>query len=445
MPLINMLKILIFVTFLTSSLFSQIVDDTLKSESLFYKVDSIKILGNDRTEEFVILRELTFSLGDSVNNEILFFNRERIFSLGIFTKVNVDLISEDSINKVLISIEESWHIFPVPFVYIREKTLKRTSYGISVKYKNFRGRNETIRATASFGYDPFFGLEYANPLIISSADLSFYFSGVYGTPVNKSPTLDAVNEGSFDFKSMGINTTWGKRFNKENNIFFILGYSNIQTPTEIINPYMASGTKTDKAFSSGLAYTHDSRNLKQYANSGFYFSLDYLYHGLGDKAIDYSSATFDFRNYREIYKSLMIKGRLNIRHTFGKYVPYYYYSMLGYDIYTRGNRYLIREGNNRILGSLELSFPVLSEWNFAIDLPLLPNSLTRSRIAIYASLFTDAATVFNNGEEVLLKNFNSGYGFGLTFLFLPYSAFRIEYAFNEMGKGEFLLETGISF
>nr|MDA3861891.1 hypothetical protein [Melioribacteraceae bacterium] len=369
----------------------------------------------------------------------------RIFSLGIFTKITVELDKKNSKNSISIKIEESWHIFPVPFLNIREKTLERTSYGISFKYKNFRGRNETIRATLSLGYDPYYSLQYENPLIIPSADISFYFTGAYLTPINKSLKLEKANGEEFDFNSILVNTIWGKRINKENNFFFTLAYSSIKAPNENINSYMASGTSDDQTVSAGIAYILDSRNLKQYANAGFYLQLDYLYNGVGNSEIDYNNVTLDIRNYRELYKTLMIKGRFSGRHTFGNNVPYYNYSRLGFDYYTRGSRYLVREGNNRLLGSVELTYPILTEWNFAMDLPILPNSLTRSRIAIHIGLFADAATVFNNGEKVLLNNFNSGYGFGVTFLFLPYSSFRVEYAFNEMGKGEFLIETGISF
>ncbi len=414
------------------------------SDSSFV-IDKIEISGNERTEEFVILRELTFAVGDTVNNEILFFNRERIFSLAIFTKVEIKVNRENNKNIVSILIEESWHIFPVPFLNIREKTLERTSYGISLKYKNFRGRNETIRANVSLGYDPFYSLQYENPLIIPSADISFYFTGSLGTPINKSPTLEDANGEEFDFLTIAFNTMWGKRINKENNLFLLGGYSSIEAPTKIVIPYMASGTVEDKTLSTGIIYTYDSRDLKQYANNGFRLQFDFLHNGLFNSKINYNSVDLDIRKYKELYKSLMVKGRFSVRHTFGEKVPYYYYSRLGFDYYTRGNRYLIREGNNRLLGSLELSYPILPEWNFAIDLPLLPLSLTRTRIAIHLGLFADAATVFNNGDRIKLNSFNSGYGIGLTFLFLPYSAFRIEYAFNEMGKGELLIETGISF
>ena len=51
------------------------------------KIDSIRIEGNDRTKDFIILRELTFQIGDSVSGKTLRFNRERVFSLRLFNQV----------------------------------------------------------------------------------------------------------------------------------------------------------------------------------------------------------------------------------------------------------------------------------------------------------------------------------------------------------------------
>ncbi len=417
----------------------------LTTNSNSFVVDKIEIIGNERTEEFVILRELSFTIGDTVNSEILFFSRERVFSLGIFTKVTIKLDEKDNANVVVIYIEESWYIFPVPFFVIREKTFDRTSYGISLKYKNFRGRNETIRATISLGYDPFYSMQYENPLLIPSADISFYFSGAIGTFVNKSVFLDAVNGSSFNFESFLCSTTFGKRVNKQNNFFVSLAYSRIKAPFKILSGYMASGTLIDEIFSAGISYIFDSRDLRQFATSGSYFQLSYMLNGIGNNTISYNNMGIDVKSYREIYNSLMIKGRMSGRHIFGENIPFYSYSRLGYTYYTRGNRYLVREGNTMLLSSVELSYPILPEWNFAMDLPVLPNSLTRTRIAIHLGAFVDVATVFSVGDKVYLNDFNSGYGFGITVLFLPYNIFRFEYAFNEMGKGEFLLETGISF
>jgi len=409
------------------------------------KIDSIKIVGNEKTKEFIILRELTIEPGDSIDYETLQFNKERVFSLGIFTRVDLRIKKEDGFNKLMIMVEESWYIFPVPFINVPEKTFSRVSYGINFYYLNFRGRNETIKSTLSFGYDPFYSLTYRNPVLIPSADISFLLSGVYSTPINKSLTADSIHGDYFDYKTSGGLISFGKRLNLSNNIYFSFGFNYIEAPSSHDAPIMASDTRIDRSFAAGISYTFDTRNLKQFADEGHLLSADYTYKGIGTDKISYSIFTVDVRNYRKVVGDLIFKVRAAGRFTFGNKVPYYDYSILGYNYYTRGNRYLVREGNNALIGSMEFGYPLLKEWNFKMKLPVIPHSLTRARIKIIFNLFADAATTFNNGDKLLINDFNSGYGVGLTFLIMPYFIFRTEYAWNEMGKGEFLLESGISF
>lgn len=153
----------------------------------------------------------------------------------------------------------------------------------------------------------------------------------------------------------------------------------------------------------------------------------------------------DFRGYQTILGDLSSKVRLFHRRTFGKLVPLYDYSYLGYSERIRGHSNNFIEANNSILTSAELSYPLLSEWNFSIKLPLIPQNLTSARVAIHFNLFADAGTVFNNGQPLIPRKFYSGYGVGLILLFLPYNALRLEYAINELGKGEVLFATGFSF
>lgn len=441
------MKKLIVTYLFFASIFTVAQDTTKLTQHMdeLLQIDSIKIIGNEKTKDFVILRELTISPGDSVDSEILKFNRERIFSLGIFTRVDLSTTQKSNLNYLIITVEESWYIFPVPFINIPEKTFTRVSYGINLFWVNFRGRDETIKSTLSFGYDPFFSLAYENPLIISSADISFMMGGLYSTPINKSPTADLIHGSSFDYITSYGQITFGKRLNLTNEIFITGGFNYMEAPLESDAPVMASGTRIDRAFFIGFSYVFDTRNLKQFANEGYYIIADYIYKGIGNRDIDYSIVGGEIRNYRKVIGDLIFKYRIGGRHTFGKFVPYYDYSILGYGYFARGNRYLVREGHNAVIGSIELGYPLLKEWNFNIDLPIIPNSLTRARIAVIFNIFADAATTFNNGDKIVLNNFNSGYGVGLTFLIMPYVTFRTEVALNEMGKGEFLLESGISF
>ena len=73
-------------------------------------------------------------------------------------------------------VEESWYIYPLPFLKLRENSFKRSSYGLNLLYKNFRGRNESIWALVTFGYDPTYQIQYYNPVLITGKNLSFGFS-----------------------------------------------------------------------------------------------------------------------------------------------------------------------------------------------------------------------------------------------------------------------------
>ncbi len=79
-------------------------------------------------------------------------------------------------------------------------------------------------------------------------------------------------------------------------------------------------------------------------------------------------------------------------------IPFYALSLLGEEEYIRGHRFDKREGNNYFLTSFELSYPMVKEWNFSLDLPLLPRSLTSARIGLYTNIFVDTGETFNNSE-----------------------------------------------
>ncbi len=98
---------------------------TAQSDTVFYsgdyrvKIDSIKIIGNETTKEFVILRELTIGIGDTLNPELASYDRERIYSLRIFIDVKLKPFSYEGKNTLLIVVEESWYIYPIPILFLK--------------------------------------------------------------------------------------------------------------------------------------------------------------------------------------------------------------------------------------------------------------------------------------------------------------------------------------
>jgi hypothetical protein len=119
---------------LSSIIFPQNVDSLNHSELYPFVVDSIKIIGNESTKDFVILKELTFNLGDTLTQAQSFYNRERIYSLGIFNQVSFIPTTVDGENILNIKLEESWYIYPIPFIYVRENDIKKLSW-LNLKLK----------------------------------------------------------------------------------------------------------------------------------------------------------------------------------------------------------------------------------------------------------------------------------------------------------------------
>ncbi|MFZ1290802.1 MAG: POTRA domain-containing protein [Melioribacteraceae bacterium] len=436
-------KILVLFFIINFVLFSQSIEQQ-KSEEIFYKIDSIKISGNEITEAEIILRELNFSIGQTISQTQLEFNKERIFSLGLFNKVELQVLNENERQILEISVFESWYIYPLPYLNIRDDRLSRASYGVMLLYKNFRGRNETIFGLATFGYDPSYSISYFNPVLISGENLTFGLNFGYVDIQNRNMVSQSLNGKNFEYDYLYTNFSLGYRLNLFHYFSISPSFEYIKVP-EKISSLSASNTNTDRTYSLNLRYEYDDRNLKQFSDDGLYTTAIFSKKGFDVNDVNFNIFTLDFREYRKILGELSAKWRGFYRHTFGEKVPFYELSVLGDFEFIRGHKFDKREGNNYLLGSVEMNYPILKAWDFSLKLPYLPQRLTSARIVIYTNIFFDSGTTYNNDEPLKLKTFDSGWGFGFTILFLPYNAFRLEYAFNEFGKGEFLIESGFSF
>ncbi|MCF8435500.1 MAG: hypothetical protein K9G57_01525 [Ignavibacteriales bacterium] len=443
----NILLTLVFLSFFIAPVLAYTPGDSLiLSSETTIRIDSIMILGNDQTEDFIILRELTFIAGDEIDANIIQFNKERVFSLGLFNYVNIFVRQADNLFIAVIDVKESWYIYPIPFIKLRENGLRNSSYGINLLIKNFRGRNESLRAITTFGYDPSYYLLYVNPDIGERGQNIFFQSEfLKGRTANRSLIAETITGEEFDYEVLFFGIGAGKRLNLFNSISVVLNYSSYQTELSSGPGITASGSNIDKAIMVGLGYLFDSRDLVQFPRNGIYSKVDFFHKGFGLNRINYNIFNIDFREYRKVFESITAKWRLLHRSTFGKLVPFYDKSYLGFDEYIRGHRFTEKEGDNLILGSFEFGIPIIDEWNLSLDLPVIPQKLTSARIGFYLSVFSDHGFTYNHGFKFDIDSVLSGWGFGITVLVLPYNALRFEYAFDEFMNPEMIIGTGFSF
>jgi len=431
----------ILIFFFTAELTAQfIVQNEILKDT--FAVDSIKIIGNENTEDYIILRELTFSVGDSVSFNQLDYNKERIYSLGIFNFVNVS--ADTTLNKisVVINVTESWYIYPIPFYHLVNDEVR---YGIRVVWKNFRGRNEKLSATVAMGYNPYYSMTYQIPVLSKEYNLGMNISSYYQRIVNPSESTKNIIGEDFEYIFISNAVTLGKRINQFNNLAVSVGYSYVEAPKYYDEKVNASKQRIDRYPFMGISYQLDTRDLKQYAMMGTYVNVSYLYKGFGVQDISHSIVFGDFRQFGNLFGSLSHKYRVAAQHTAGNSVPIYDLSYIGYKDFVRGHKSDIREGDNSLVISYELDLPLIKEWDLVMDLPLLPKRLTSARIGIHITAFADAGIAFNTRDRINKLCFDKGWGFGINLLFLPHNGLRFEYAWNEFGQGEFLIGTGLSF
>ena len=421
-------------------------DSVLSINDEKYKVDSIKIVGNDITEDFIILRELTFKEDDVVTSSQLNYNRERVFSLGLFSKVSVYPVLRGPKTFIYIDVSETWYIYPIPFLRRSDKASNSYSYGINFTFKNFRGRNEDIKAIVSLGYDPHFLLLYDNPALLYDEDLGISVGLSYLNSQNKSVKAKTLYGDDFDNRYYSASVSLFKRLDQFNQVSLISSFDYIKVPDDkYFYGMSASGHNIDRSLGLGFGYWYDTRDLKQFPQTGIFLGLLYLHKGFGINDINYNTLYLDYSQYEKLVGNLITRWRLATRIAFGNIIPFYDYSYLGYNEYVRGHSNNIREGNTTVISSFELSYPVVKEFDFSIKLPLLPRKLTSARIGLFITAFADAGNAFDNKYRIRLSDFYAGYGGGITVLILPYNAMRFEYAINEQGNGEFLIGAGFAF
>jgi hypothetical protein len=164
--------------------------------------------------------------------------------------------------------------------------------------------------------------------------------------------------------------------------------------------------------------------------------------------------TIDGRYYRPVLGPVSLAVRQLFILNDGT-MPVYARVFLGFNERIRGYYNLILPDPARYadyrsysisLTSLEIRFPILPIRYFSIENgPLIPSLFRNLKFGLSAGFFVDSGIVWRNAGDVRLNDFYTGYGVGLH-IHLPYiNVLRLEYALNRTGRGEFIIDTGISF
>jgi outer membrane protein assembly factor BamA len=401
-------------------------------------VDTIIVSGNQKTKTYVILNEMTLQKGSPVTSEAMEFDRNRIYSLGLFTSVDMVFDSLGTQKFLIVEVNERWYLIPVPIFGFRDGDPKKPFYGAGVLHSNVSGRNQKLFASAVFGYDPSLMLSFADPLFAPEDNLSIAGSLSFSRVKNKS-VIEAEATGDFNEEHYNINGTLGKRLSLYQSLILNLGFQMVQVE-QYRTGHTVSTDGRDDALYATIGYTFDSRDLTEYATRGELLALYVSKYGFGESIVNFTRYGADARGYVPLGPDFSLAGRILGTIVSGGEVPTYAHAFYGYGDKIRGYQRTVFEGENLFGANIELRFALFKPRIFQLRGTPLPQEFTVWRFGISLALFGDTGTTWYRGDKVGLNSFASGFGGGIHFL-LPYGyVVRTEYAWNDLLKGQFILD-----
>lgn len=406
-------------------------------------IDTVIIEGNEKTKDYVILNEMTLKPGMQATLEAVDFDRNRIYSLGLFTSVDIFYDSLGTTRFLYVAVRERWYLIPIPIFGFRYGDPGKVYFGAGFLHNNVGGRNQKLFASFTLGYDPSVSVSFFDPLIDRENQLYLSGSLSYSRVQNKSEQ-QAASFGDFDEHHFNTAVTFGKRFSLYETAGITLGFQIVSVSAYEPGRTVDVGGR-DNAVYGTLNYVYDSRDLAEYASRGFYASLSLTNFGFVPSGADFARYSADFRKFIPLPSDLTLAGRVVGSVVSGGEVPTYSHVYFGYGERIRGYFRTILEGEDMVGGSIELRYALLPPRTIRVTGLPIPEEFSIWRFGASLVLFTDTGVAWYRGDVVQVSSLRSGYGGGIHFL-LPYGVVtRVEYAFDQYHKGQFILDFRGSF
>ena len=409
--------------------------NALKIDSMNLKVKQVIITGNEKTDNDIILREMTLKPQKKFTLRKYSEDLLSIYNLALFTKVDIIPIPADSKEMfVNVDVQERWFIIPLPIAGIEDGEMKKIWAGFDIRWDNFRGRNERVNLMFRLFYNPAVSFGYHVPWIGKNLHLFGTFAGSWSRTRNQSVNALGKESGTstpkfedenYDNINYRAEVTIGKTFRSKVSFFADIKYNYLRVTKNAPGRTLSPDGK-DQYMAVGPGFMFDSRDLKEYATKGDYLKVSYLRYGFIDKEINFGKFTLENQSYipipitKSYYLTAASKVYTGI--AMGSVIPFYNHEYLGYsEDYVRGWKGRAYEGDNVFTIYNELRIPILKpryirakDIMVVKDLPIIKNLDLRH--GLYLTIIYDIGTVWFKNERIFDKRFISGAGIGINII-----------------------------
>ncbi|MFQ3577191.1 MAG: POTRA domain-containing protein [Cytophagales bacterium] len=425
-------------------------------------ISDIFFVGNKKTKNNILLRELDFKKGDSLSIKQVFeqleMNKNRIFNTGLFISVEVLPVIKKNEIELIFMLKERWYIFPLPIFelgdrsfnewwYQRDRDFSRTNYGIHFEHKNFRGRNERLKLLWQEGFTPKYELVYFIPYLNKKQKAGLGFAFQYSQ--NKQIAVFSENNKLIFLKS---DERLRNMFKVEANYVYRVGFflrhhfylryriHEIADTVANINPnYLGLGKTQQRFFQFTYVLNHDKRNIQAYATEGSLTQFTLDKQGLMQHDdLDFLSASLAYSKYLKISNRWFASNSNRGFWTNKNDIPYLNLSPLGFGKnYLRGYDLNVIDATSHVFTKSTLKYKFFN-YVFNLNSKLIFNQFKTFPITCFLTVFHDLGYTHNPmiqpENSKLMNRWLNGYGLGLDIVTFYDTSVRIEYSFNQFNQ-----------
>ncbi len=108
-------------------------------------IEEIRFIGNEHTEESILLQEMSVKVGDVADEERIAKSRQAIMDLGLFKSADINTLPGEQGVILEVAVSEKHYFFPIP--KLNRDADGEISYGVQLRFDNLGGLNQRMRLT----------------------------------------------------------------------------------------------------------------------------------------------------------------------------------------------------------------------------------------------------------------------------------------------------------
>lgn len=459
-------------------LFSLVLSFSSFAQTDRIAVNEVILLGNDKTKDKVIFRELSMLPGDSITvteiDDLFLRNRLQILGTGLFNNVVLNLKNYNPAKAqtdIEIRVEENWYLFPVPIFELADRNfsvwwqeqgrrLDRANYGFRIGHYNFTGNRDPLKLKIHFGYTRKYELEYAYPYLawdnkLGIAGSIFYSENreiAYKTEGNKTLFQKLPDERKMLSRfRVGPQLKFRPTLNSYHSLRIEYHHNKIDdhVATEL-NPDYFLGERTDlRFFYAEYDYNYDKRLYSNYPQGGYLIFGNLKKEGLGIMGdYDNLSIGLGFEVHHSLTPSVILstrnKGKTNINRAV---VAFANNTGLGWssDIVSGYELYVI-DGTDYAISMND------AKWRFFDNnlntVKWMPKQFRKMNLTLFLRANFDFAYV-NERTYVATNDLSNKWIYGggpaLDIILFNNFLFSFEYSFNDIGEQGLFFHNSFAF